>query len=262
MYLQVLQSDAPALILIVLRIGPSCTLCQDTLVHAVSPLLPLQRVANRLGLQHHPLRGAAVAPIMFGGHSAPVRALTEPLTVQLLAGPGNIAFQITIPVVLVVPSRPEGDQIELQLGLFDFCQEVQFDFLPLWASQFTHVPTGYSWALPVIAPQQRSHYIRTAGTSTFHITHECYDEVGGGPGRGLGVTAGCCRCTARILLPWVHCTANACHLLLSWVYCIGNPWCILPMGTLPMGCRCAARILSILPNMSIFYVNLLPRWWS
>jgi hypothetical protein len=123
---------------------------------------------------------------MFGGHSAPVRALTEPLTVQLLAGPGNIAFQITIPVVIVVPSRPEGDQIELQLGLFDFCQEVQFDFLPLWASQFTHVPTGYSWALPVIAPQNRSHYLRTAGTSTFHITEECYEEVRRVVGWGLG----------------------------------------------------------------------------
>ena len=189
---------------------------------AASLLLPSQRVANRLGLQHHPLRGAAVAPIMFGGHSAPVRALTEPLTVQLLAGPGNIAFQITIPVVLVVPSRPEGDQIELQLGLFDFCQEVQFDFLPLWASQFTHVPTGYSWALPVIAPQQRSHYIRTAGTSTFHITQECYDEVGEGVLAGgwelQFSVAGVLRAYyVVVLLPWLQCTANACHLLLTWV---------------------------------------------
>jgi hypothetical protein len=192
---------SPHLILTILRDALAHhTPCINPIFLAVSLLLPSQTVANRLGLQHHPLRGAAVAPIMFGGHSAPVRALTEPLTVQLLAGPGNIAFQITIPVVLVVPSRPEGDQIELQLGLFDFCQEVQFDFLPLWASQFTHVPTGYSWALPVVAPQQRSHYIRTAGTSTFHITQECYDEVrGGGLGGGLGVTVQYCRCTARIL---------------------------------------------------------------
>jgi hypothetical protein len=129
---------------------------------------------------------------MYGGRPTPLRALTEPLTVQLLAGPGNVAFQIALPVVLVVPSHSDSENglFELQLGLFDFCQEVEFDWLPLWASQFTHLPTGYSWALPVIAPKSRQHYVRFSGTSTFHITQECYDEVGGGGDGGVCVWGG------------------------------------------------------------------------
>ena len=143
-----------------------------------------QTVANRLGLPHRPIRGSAVTPILHGGRTLPLRALTEPLTIQLLAGPGNVAFALQLPVVLAVPSHPrvpgsnlEIDPFELQLGLFDFCQEVDFDWLPLWASQFTHLLSGYSWALPVVVPQPRQYQLWETRTSTFHITQECYEEV-------------------------------------------------------------------------------------
>jgi hypothetical protein len=75
-------------------------------------------------------------------------------------------------------SNPEINIFELQLGLFDFCQEVDFDWLPLWASQCTHLQSGFSWALPVVVPQPRHYQLRKTGTSTFHITQACYEEVG------------------------------------------------------------------------------------
>jgi hypothetical protein len=85
---------------------------------------------------------------------------------------------------VVEPSQsgPRHDRYELQLGLLDFRQDVAMDWLPLWASQFRHVPTGYSWALPVVEPQPRSWYLRNVGTSTFHITWECWVEVSVWPG--------------------------------------------------------------------------------
>jgi hypothetical protein len=156
----------------------SCPCCV-----ALPPVPPpppcAQTVANRLGLSHHPIRGSAVTPTLHGGRTLPLRALTEPLTIQLLAGPGNVACLLTFIVVLVVPStsNAENDIFELQLGLFDFCQEVDHDCLPLWASQFTDRASGYRWALPVVVPQPRQHQLRSTGTSTFHITQECYAEV-------------------------------------------------------------------------------------
>ena len=147
-------------------------------------MLSSQTVANRLGLQHHPLRGCAVAPLSFGGHTTPLRALAEPLNIELLAGPGNVVFDITICVVLVEPSQPgpRHDLYELQLGLLDFRQDVAIDWLPLWASQFEHGPTGYRFALPVVEPLPGRHYMRNSHTtSTFHITDECWYEVRGSP---------------------------------------------------------------------------------
>lgn len=64
----------------------------------------------------------------------------------------------------------------------DFRQDVAIDWLPLWASQFEHVPTGYRFALPVVEPLPGRHYMRNSHTtSTFHITDECWYEVRGSP---------------------------------------------------------------------------------
>jgi len=115
---------------------------------------------------------------MYNGSPTPLDVLTEPLTVQLLSGPGTVAFEITLPAVVVLPTpNPDRTLFELQLGLFDFCQLVEVDRVPYWASQFTYLATGYQFALPVIAPPPP--HAQVIGTSTFHITQESYEEVRG-----------------------------------------------------------------------------------
>jgi hypothetical protein len=90
-----------------------------------------------------------------------------------------VAFEVTLPAVLVLPSHSESDNqfFELQLGLFDFCAAVEVDWLPMWASQFTDSQTGECFALPVVAPRPPHVHMRLLGTSTFHITQEAYEEV-------------------------------------------------------------------------------------
>jgi hypothetical protein len=140
----------------------------------------LQAVADRLGLRRHPLQsGGVISTIMYQGTPTPAEVLDEPLTVQLLAGPGNVALEVTIPAVLVLPLHSESDNqfFELQLGLFDFCAAVEVDWLPLWASQFTDRQAGECFAVPVVAPRPPQIHMRLLGTSTFHITQEAYEEV-------------------------------------------------------------------------------------
>jgi hypothetical protein len=137
-----------------------------------------QALADRLGLQRHPLRaGGVISTIVFTGRATAAEVLAQPLTVQLLAGPGNVAVEFTLPVVLVLPLSSESDNqlFELQLGLFDFCATFKVDWLPLWASQFMGKETGERFALPVVAPRPPHIYMRLLGTSTFHITHEAYE---------------------------------------------------------------------------------------
>jgi hypothetical protein len=107
----------------------------------------------------------------------PLEVLSEPLIIQLLSGPGTVAMTLTLPAVVVTASHtePGKEMYELQLGLFDFCQAVEFDQVPLWASQFTDLASGYQCALPVVAP--KPFHMRTIGSSTFHITQETYEEV-------------------------------------------------------------------------------------
>lgn len=144
-----------------------------------SLMCPPQTLADRLGLQRYPLPGAGAVAPLYGNRPFPLEVLTEPLTVQLLAGPGHVAFEITLPAVVVAPSNggPDRDIFELQLGLYDFCEAVEFDWLPLWASQFEHRESGYRWALPVVAPRHLPPHRRIAGSSTFHVTQETWDVV-------------------------------------------------------------------------------------
>jgi hypothetical protein len=91
-----------------------------------------------------------------------------------------VAITFPLPVVLVLPSYAESADdllIELQLGLFDFCDKFEVDWVPLWASQFVEKETGHSFALPVVAPRPRHVHLGRGGTSTFHITHDAYEEV-------------------------------------------------------------------------------------
>jgi len=119
-----------------------------------------------------------VSSIIYNGSPTPLDVLTEPLTVQLLSGPGTVAFEVTLPAVVVLTTPNPGKSLfELQLGLFDFCQLVDIDWIPLWASQFTHLESGYQFALPVIAPPPPHAHMR--GSSTFHITQDSYEEVRG-----------------------------------------------------------------------------------
>lgn len=119
-----------------------------------------------------------MSSIIYNGSPTPLDVLTEPLTVQLLSGPGTVAFEITLPPVVVLRTPNTGQPLfELQLGLFDFFQAVDIDWIPLWASQFTHMASGYQFALPVIAPPPPRANVR--GSSTFHITQESYEEVRG-----------------------------------------------------------------------------------
>lgn len=148
----------------------------------------LQTVVDRLGLQRRPVRGSgAVSSILYNGQPTRLEVLKEPLTVQLLAGPNNIAFQITLPAVVVVPDRSESNTplFELQLGLYDFCAEVEMDWLPMWASQFHDMASGYHCAVPVIAPPPPHRYGNMRGSSTFHIAQESHEEVGNANPAGL-----------------------------------------------------------------------------
>lgn len=128
-----------------------------------------------------------MSSVMYSGSPTPLDVLTEPLTVQLLSGPGTVAFEITLPAVVVLTTpNPNRTLSELQLGLFDFCQLVDFGWVPYWASQFTHMAPGYQFALPVIAPPPG--YLALRGSSTFHVTQESWEEVRGfGRGVPLGV---------------------------------------------------------------------------
>lgn len=140
----------------------------------------LQTVADRLGLQRRPLRGpGAVFSILYNGLPTPLEVLNEPLTVQLLAGPNNVVLEVTLPAVVVVPdlSGWNNTLFELQLGLFDFCAAVEMDWLPMWASQFRDIASGYCCAVPVIAPPPPHAYSHIRGSSTFHIAQESYEEV-------------------------------------------------------------------------------------
>lgn len=79
-----------------------------------------------------------------------------------------------------MPNQSDSEHVlfELQLGLFDFCDAVELDRLPMWASQFKHRTSGYQFALPVVMPRSLHVQMRLRGTSTFHITQESYAEVG------------------------------------------------------------------------------------
>jgi hypothetical protein len=121
--------------------------------------------------------GGAISTVVFTGGATPAEVLAQPLTVQLLAGPGNVALEFTLPIVLVLQSIPDSNYqlFELQLGMFDFCAAFEVEWLPLWASQFTDKATGERAALPVVAPQPPHRFVQ--GSSTFHITQEAYEEV-------------------------------------------------------------------------------------
>jgi hypothetical protein len=154
----------------------------------------LQALADRLGLQRQPMRGGAISSVMYQGRPTALEALTEPLTVQLLSGPGSVAMTITLPVVLVLPSfEPDSADdllFELQLGLFDFCDKFEVDWVPLWASQFLEKETVVSFALPVVAPRPRHVLLGKVGTSTFHITQDSYEEVSSSTTQSKGACTG------------------------------------------------------------------------
>lgn len=132
------------------------------------PYLRPQTLANRLGLQRRLLRGVGAVTTLNGDSPFPLAVLTEPLTVQLLAGPGNVAFEITLPAVVVMPPSvfgTDGDHFEVQLGLYDFCQAVDFDWLPLWASQFTDAASGYSCQIMELTLARQAVHARRAAAA-------------------------------------------------------------------------------------------------
>eukprot|EP00775_Hariotina_reticulata_P007336 gene7336-7548_t len=178
----------PILILIVvLPLCNSCITAPATLfpkyaygaTTPISSLTLLQPVADRLGLQVLPLRGPGAVGMHAMGTAMPLEVLSQPLTIQLLSGPGTVAMSLTLPVVVVTPSHaePGKEMYELQLGLFDFCAAVEFNQVPLWASQFTVRASGRRCAVPVVAPRPLHIMLQTLGSSTFHITQETYEEV-------------------------------------------------------------------------------------
>lgn len=66
--------------------------CETSQLAAACLHMLLQTVADRLGLQRRRLRGpGAVTSMGYSGQPFPLEVLNEPLTVQLLAGPNNVA---------------------------------------------------------------------------------------------------------------------------------------------------------------------------
>lgn len=137
-------------------------------------------MAGRLGLSRRPLAGPGGGNL--GGPADPfaLQALTEPLDVQLLAGPGQPALQFTLPLVIVVPQQdPTREAIfEFQLAAMDFCKHYRIDqYSTPWQAKLTDRRTESSYIIPAIAPRPPGDRRPLEGTSTFRLTRETYDEV-------------------------------------------------------------------------------------
>eukprot|EP00775_Hariotina_reticulata_P005614 gene5614-5852_t len=145
---------------------------------AQAPSAITRAVADRLGLQVRPVRGPGAMCILGGNRTLPLGVLAEPLIVQVLCGPaGTVAMGIALAVVVVIPSRgtAPGEVFMLQLGMFDFCQAVEIDQVPLWASQFKDRTSGYRFAVPVVAPKPP--HAQVLSSSTFGLLPETFHEV-------------------------------------------------------------------------------------
>jgi hypothetical protein len=147
-------------------------------VHFVPLLFILQAVADRLGLQRQPLGGSGGSSY-HGGDAVPLEVLQEPLTVQLLAGPGKTAVTLTLPVVIVVPASGQAaaDTFwELQLGQYDVLRHYNDAFSDQYLLQDDE--TGDAVPLQVLAPKPLNpgQGIVT-GSSSFSLEYSTYTEV-------------------------------------------------------------------------------------
>jgi hypothetical protein len=110
----------------------------------------------------------------------PLEVLQEPLTLQLLAGPGSTAITLTLPVVIVVPAArgsTEADMFwELQLGAYDVLRRYSLAFGDQYLLQ--DFETGDAVPLPVLAPKPLSPgQAIVTGSSSFFLEHNTYNEV-------------------------------------------------------------------------------------
>eukprot|EP00775_Hariotina_reticulata_P012151 gene12151-12289_t len=130
---------------------------------------------NPTGLQRRPLQGPGALFMCETGEPLPLGVLLEPLTVKLLSGRGTVALEVTLPAVVVVPTRAEAgdDLFELQLGSLDFCKEFDVVLAPPWVCQFTHRASGHQCSVPFVHPQQSR---SVGGSSSFNVLEESYDE--------------------------------------------------------------------------------------